>query len=268
MKQNLVIAIILVFSTLCIARTIIVDANGTGDYPTIKAAIDDSNDGDIIELQTGVYTGDGNRSIVLWRKKIAIRSQSGPTNCIIDGEYLGKGFIFLEDSDSLIDGFTITRFNLYCEPCEPCTTSYGGAIDCDGSSDPTILNCIIYDNYAYFGGGIYTYSSPTIINCTITGNGANYGGGICCGPDTTIMNCIIRDNFNDEIDGSPEVLYSNVRGGFAGIGNIDVDPGFVDADANDYHLKFEAGRWDSVSQSWATDFDTSLCIDAGLPQCV
>ena len=44
-----------------------------------------------------------------------------------------------------------------------------------------------------------------------------------------------------------------------------LDPCFVNPDANDYHLKSQAGRWDSDSQTWVQDSLTSRCIDAGNP---
>ena len=83
------------------------------------------------------------------------------------------------------------------------------------------------------------------------------------------------------------VTYSNIRGGWEGEGNIDVDPLFANpgywADADDpnivvepndpnavwidgdYHLKSQAGRWNPVSKSWVQDDVTSPCIDAGDP---
>ena len=47
----------------CAGRTINLEADGSGDYPTIQAAIDDSNDSDVIILAPGTYTGAGNRDI-------------------------------------------------------------------------------------------------------------------------------------------------------------------------------------------------------------
>jgi hypothetical protein len=68
------------------ARTWIVDPDGTGEAPTIAAAVDSAAyQGDVIELMDGVYTGDGNRDIEVWGKLVIIRSQSDdPTACIID----------------------------------------------------------------------------------------------------------------------------------------------------------------------------------------
>ena len=59
--------------------------------------------------------------------------------------------------------------------------------------------------------------------------------------------------------------YSDVSGGYSGIGNIDTDPIFADADNGDYHLKSQAGRWDAATHSWVEDNVTSPCIDAGDP---
>jgi hypothetical protein len=46
------------------ATTYVVHPDGTGDSPTIQAAIDASSDGDVVELTNGTFTGDGNRDLV------------------------------------------------------------------------------------------------------------------------------------------------------------------------------------------------------------
>ena len=83
------------------------------------------------------------------------------------------------------------------------------------------------------------------------------------------------------------IYYNDIQGGWPGEGNINANPCFVSpgywVDANDsnvavepnepnavwidgdYHLKSEAGRWDSTSESWIKDDVTSSCIDAGDP---
>ena len=123
-----------------------------------------------------------------------------------------------------------------------------------------------------------------MINCTITGQKK---GGVYCSSNSGIMltNCILRENSSNEISGRTDfvtVEYSNVKGGWLGLGNIDADPCFVDpgywdangtfADTNDdywvsgdYHLKSQGGRWDSNSQTWVIDDVTSPCINAGDP---
>jgi hypothetical protein len=59
-------------------------------------------------------------------------------------------------------------------------------------------------------------------------NVANDGGGLGTGRPTTVSSCILWDNAPSEIAGTPHVTYSDIKGGFAGEGNIDSDPLFVD----------------------------------------
>jgi len=169
----------------------------------------------------------------------------------------------------------------------------GGGIACF-ASNPTVSNCIFVGNFAYAGGGMFLIgrSDPTIINCTFSGNEAGGGGGIYNGRFVSsaenspkVINCIFWGDSPDEIyvyDSTPVITYSDVEGGWAGEGNIDVDPCFADPgywdangtpeDANDdfwvdgdYHLRSQAGRWEPSSQTWVQDDVTSPCIDAGNP---
>jgi hypothetical protein len=65
-----------------------------------------------------------------------------------------------------------------------------------------------------------------------------------------VTNCILWGNSPDEIydDGgsSTTVTYSDVLGGYSGTGNIDANPLFVNAGADNLHLRA-----------------CSLCVDAG-----
>ena len=67
------------------ARTWNILPDGSGDAPTVQAAIDSADNGDVIELADGIYTGDGNRDLNNSEKWFLLRSQSGnPEACIID----------------------------------------------------------------------------------------------------------------------------------------------------------------------------------------
>jgi len=206
MKKLILALTYLFLITPCQAITIIVDSNGTGDYPTIQAAINDANNSDIIELQPGTYIGDGNRDIDFLGKAIIIRSENGPESCIIDcKDYSGglpeahRGFHFYssEDANSVLDGLTITNGLAWFE--------HGGGILCENSS-PTIRNCIITGNSADVrmiacgsGGGMANFNSnPSIINCKFIENVTEcYGAGIYNHgfSNPTIQNCIFNRNW-------------------------------------------------------------------------
>lgn len=146
---------------------------------------------------------------------------------------------------------------------------YGGGIYCDRSGQ--ILNSVIAGNSAMYGGGIYSEiksdsPSPTISHSTIVGNSASGygGGGIYCGNSSpTVVNTILWGDTPDEIylkASSVDVSYCDVQGGWPGVGNIDADPLFVDAEGGDGVI--------------GTDDDDlrlspgSPCIDAGNNQAI
>jgi parallel beta-helix repeat protein len=144
----------------------------------------------------------------------------------------------------------------------------GGGIFSDDNCAPMIINNIIHGNSVYggttfmgtwvpgTGGGIYSSGPATIINNTVYGNKAQLldgeGGGIHGGMSTTIVNTILWNNmadFGPQINGSPTVTYSDVQGGWAGTGNIDSDPLFVDPVDGDLHLTFPSPCKDAGDNS-------------------
>ena len=257
-------------------NTGIEDGSQAHPFNTIQEGIDVIIDGSTVLVADGTYRGIGNKDLDFRGKGITVESEHGAEMTIIDCEQDGRGFFFHygEDSSAVVRGFTIMNGSV--------VEDYGGGISCYNSS-PTIIDCIIKENSAWEGGGINCeYSSPTIINCAITHNlalsdgggiliretpsapviknctiarnSAYNGAGIDChssSATTTIINCILWDNTSgkNEINGETiTVTYSDIRGGWEGRGNINVDPLFVDQNNNNYHL--QAG---------------SLCIDAGNP---
>jgi predicted outer membrane repeat protein len=177
--------------------------------------------------------------------------------------------------------------------------SDGGGAYLDASTT-TVTNCIFSGNVAEgYGGGVIAYSSasPALSNCTFAGNFAPDGNALACDSDgqsspssVKLTNCILWDGgggiFNN--DGSTiSVTFSDVQGGWPGLGNIHLDPCFVEpgywadgpdpsitANPNDpnavwvngdYHLKSEGWRWDALRGRWHYDRVTSRCIDAGSP---
>ena len=166
----------LFLAVCCQGRIITVDDDGPAEFDNIQAAIDDANDGDEIVIADGIYTGVGNRDIDFLGKAITVKSQSGPNNCIIDcngtEDDPHRGFYFHnnEDTNSVLDGFSISNGYGLDKEVWGKLWSAGGAILCERSS-PKIVSCVIEDNYAAVAGGILCeHSKPAITNCTFRGN--------------------------------------------------------------------------------------------------
>lgn len=152
---------------------IILNAAGTGDYPSIQAAIDAATPGQTIKLQDGIYTGSGNRDVSFLGKALTVRSQSrDPEACTVHAQASAidehRGFLFHsgEGPASHLEDVTVRGG----------WSSDGGAgIACYASS-PTVEGCLVLDNTAPYAAGVGCYEAePTITNCTIYGN---RGGGI------------------------------------------------------------------------------------------
>lgn len=236
--RNLLIAAcgITLLATPSLADVYLVNPQGTGDFPTIQAAIDDPGvvDGDIIELTDGIFTGDGNRDIGFRGKAITLRSQSGNTEaCIIDCEASSvdrhRGFRFAGDEGpgSVLSGLTI--INAYAPvdpPLQPMDGDRGGAVICFESSPiieycritdcaagwgggmqfwdsaALVRDCVVTRNFATMnGGGIYSslWTSPTFERVTITRNGTNgKGGGLTANTSKPVLrNCTVSHNSSD-----------------------------------------------------------------------
>jgi predicted outer membrane repeat protein len=69
----------------CPATVWHVEPDGSGDAPTIQAAVDLAVSGDVVELAGGIYLGTGNRDVQVLGKEILIRSASDdPLTCTVD----------------------------------------------------------------------------------------------------------------------------------------------------------------------------------------
>lgn len=239
-------------------------------YNYIQDAINNATAGDELVASKGTYYG----YIDFKGKNLTVRSINPNDPAVVASTVISGSngtvvtFANNEDSSCVLSGFTITGGNtgIYCEDASPTIANCiikdnsGIGVELDGVIRSIFSNCLITANSedGVVGG------FPTINNCTITGNG-QYGLGQ---GQPRIFNSIIWGNVAGQIynDRRP-ATYSNIQGGWDGVGNIDVDPCFVDPLAGDYHLQSVAGRWDPNTDSWVTDTNTSACIDTGNPGC-
>ena len=240
-----------------------------GDQPTIQAAFSAAAlFGDEILLADGTYSGASNRDI-LFDKHVTIRSASGdPRLCIIDCQSLGRAFLFDGVvSAARLEAVTIINGNAYqgggiaftnssatvinCRIIgNKATGSGGGGIGVDNNSTPAIINCVLSGNFrsgiGVVGGGLYVTggSDPILTNCTFAGNTAYDASSIMStgsGTTATLVNCIIYGEapgisgviVQSKSGAVNTITYSLVEGGFPGAGNLDTNPGLLDADGPD-----------------------------------
>jgi len=244
-------------------RVICVDDDQRADFRTIQAAIDDANDGDIIVVQPGTYTGPGNYDLSFEEKAITVRSMSGPHATIVDGAKTGHGFYIVDNARGLarLEGFTIRNTihgAIKCySSCPPRAAPPGLSVasapdefapvaisDCiiadnldsgilmDGHENVTVADCTINRNGT---AGMWCYKSyPTIRNCAVVnnkGHGISLTGG-------RIVNCTIADNANIgfwayRATVTNSIIWNNTRyqvyypGGDLSVSYSDVQGGFA-----------------------------------------
>ncbi len=251
------------------------------DYEHNQDAIDASRSGDEIMVAPGTYY----EAIDLLGKAVTLRSSHGPEVTTIDASGLESPVVRCvagTGADASLDGFTLTggdatrgggMYNYYGSPTVANCMFRGNSADmgggiCNFYSSPTVTNCAFSGNSADHGGAMYNAkaSSPTVTNCTLGGNVAGFSGGGMYNRDDsspTVINCILWDNFPEEISNdssAPTLSYCDVRGGYPGVGNLDIDPMFVDAFADNLRLRsgspgIDSGDNDAVPDGVDTDLD-------------
>ncbi|MCP4548829.1 MAG: T9SS type A sorting domain-containing protein [bacterium] len=182
----------------------VVKPDGSGDFPTIQAALDGTGDGDVIELADGVFRGTGNRDLLASGAAVSIRSQSGNAEtCIIDCEGTAedqhRGIKFYLGETSTTEFSDITIRNAYAW--------FAGGMFCEHESSPTIRGCIFEDNIVDSRGAaiaVHNASAPLIIDCIFRDNHASSDGGAirCYFGYPTIENCIFTGNTTDNRGGA------------------------------------------------------------------
>jgi hypothetical protein len=263
--------------------------NGTLTHPfdSIQEAVDVAKKGAKVVVLSGTYL----ETIDLLGKSIEVNGLNSDDPNIADlpvidaqGKDVVVRYTQREDPNCILAGFVITggRGRL------------AGGILCVGSS-PSIMNCLIVGNRATApeaGGGIYCQDSNALFaNCTIAGNYCGTKGAGLWFKDSlaVVANSIIWGNDPVEVLAQgpiqPVITYTDVAGGWTGLGNMNADPLFVmpgywanpndltkavaasDPTAvgvpGDYHLMSKASRWDPAAGAWVHDTLTSPCIDAG-----
>jgi predicted outer membrane repeat protein len=207
---------ILVCASPILARTWYITADGTGDLPTIQAGIDTAAAGDTVLVAAGRYTwsnqGTGTEyGLILFFRNVTgfvVRSEAGPEATTLDAQRQGRVIYFMGENDITLEGFTITGGEA------PEFGYYSGGGICLHVSYPLIKNCIISENSAQYGGGMWIggVSAPTLEYCTFEGNEADHGGGVFIINTSTVpsFNRCVFDGNTAQHDGGGIFSYNGV----------------------------------------------------------
>jgi hypothetical protein len=224
------------------AATCTIDANGTTENPhrgfvfsngeTATAVVDG------FTIRRGA-TRNGAIDDQFNGAAILCNGLSAPTirNCVMENNHAAcwGGAVCCSDASPTLINCTI-RNNTVGDD--------GGALFSWGNGQPTLINCLLANNVSGSTGGAITSFNNNggtihIQNCTIAGNSAYYGTAIY-GWYLDVDNTLIWGNTGSTIhvyqNSTNSVRYSNVQGGYAGAGNINMDPQFADAAAGDFRL--------------------------------
>lgn len=160
-------------------------------YLTIQAGIDQADTGDILLVLPGRYAETINfNGRIITLQSIMPSDWTTISQTIIDAEGSDNpvvSFSGTEDPNCQLRGFTITGAS---------HNGNGGGVYGQGTQ-ASITNCIITDNYASNGAGIYDFDG-FIYKCQILANNAQFdGGGIGWG-DGAISSCVIAHNQADQ----------------------------------------------------------------------
>jgi parallel beta-helix repeat protein len=171
-----------------------VDDNGTADYSSITAAIDNASIDDTIYLYSGIYY----ENIIVDKTVNLIGDDIA--NTIIDGG--GSGDVVNISAENVeIHNITIRNSglelsnvgvkikanNATISNCNIYNCTYGTYIT--NSTTITVINCT-YHQISTTGAGIYFSSNIKIIDCVLNNTGT-YGIGIIGSDNISINNCLI-----------------------------------------------------------------------------
>ncbi|MBN1165214.1 MAG: hypothetical protein JXB45_11590 [Candidatus Krumholzibacteriota bacterium] len=198
------------------SRTWHVNATGTGDAPTIQAAIDSAGTGDEIVVAPGYYSwsnqGSGDyMGLIRFLTRdhyVTLRSEMGPEMTTIDAENQSRVIYCHGMNHITVDGFTIKRGYAphWGDRC-------GGGFFTHIPGE-TVRNCIFINNHAEYGGGISCVINDrnfTVENCTFRNNvSTRYGGamGLANGTGSiSIAGCSFSNN-HSTLDGGAIFAYN------------------------------------------------------------
>ncbi len=145
------------------------DETGLGDvkspYSSLKQAIEESDDGNTINLENGIYTGDNNKNLLV-SKNLTIKGE----NATIDAQNSSRIFTVSNASLTLI-GLNLINAN---------TPGESGGTIINMGGELSLINCTIANSQTdQNAGAIFSNGTLNLIDTRIINNSAHqYGGAI------------------------------------------------------------------------------------------
>lgn len=196
-----------------ISQTWDVRPDGSGDAPTIQAAIDSSFAGDTVRVDCGTYFESG----ITMKSGVVLTSQTGDPGCVtIDAQWNDRVFdCFGCGAKTEIRGFTATHG-------QPHGVEPGGGIRVVSCS-LKVVDCFFVANRAVAGAGAFSQDGYTLFRgCSfIRGKGETGAGMQCWQSAPNITECVFAADsctFSGTLfcaESSPYVLACTFCGNFA-----------------------------------------------------
>ena len=142
--------------------------NVPGDHPTIQQAINAAANGDVIEVAAGTYVErlDPNGKAITVR---GTTDGSGDPITIVDGD--AGGAVITIDSNEMMDSTVFENLVIRNGTGKSVFgQTHGGGIFVDYGDGATFNNCLITDNQAEKGGGLFCSGLTRCNGCTFTRN--------------------------------------------------------------------------------------------------
>lgn len=171
----LLIVMVVIAATGLQAKIWYVFPDGSGDAPTIQAAVDSSATGDQILIEGGQYYEE---NIVIDGKDVLLDASSGVIYIIAPTHGSGTGFVIR----NVTAGFTLNSFNI---------SGYAAAVVIEDASPGvnflTVTDCT--EGIRITGAASAPYLTYTLIDSCSTGYEIQQGGGVTV-QNHTIVNCV------------------------------------------------------------------------------
>jgi hypothetical protein len=188
------------------ARTWYINPDGTGDAPTVQAAIDLAYSGDVVQLAPGEYTwanqgsGDSQGLVHMRSGLVLLGEPSVPQSVVLDARGLGRVIYGPEAVNCTYSGLTITGGDARLG------SGSGGGLAC--GDDSRLISCRFVRNSAMRGGAVLVSGSGVeMVDCLFSENGCDIEGGAVYGSPRVIRGCTFEFNSTAHTSGG---IYSPV----------------------------------------------------------